>query len=344
MAFASSAAGRPRSPAARWRQRLWRNAPLDAAPLRLRHGRIYILPTRRGLALLASTGLMLLTALNYSLSLGFVVTFVIIGFGASALLHTFRNLAGITLQPLAAGATFAGGTLPFVIALTGGSGVRRGFVLHSQEAQTDTFDIPAGTALSLTLHRAAPTRGRLALGRVTLATDYPVGLWRAWAYVHFPLEGIVYPAPEPSPPPLPMGGEGHETVVSAGHDDADLAGLQEFQPGDPLQRVAWKAVARGAGWYTKAFEGSGGGGPVTLAWDALPAGMGYEARVARLTAWVLAAERVARPFALRLPGRSVAMGQGREQRRDVLTALALLPHDQDREPGNPLPTSPGRPS
>ncbi len=35
-----------------------------------------------------------------------------------------------------------------------------------------------------------------------------------------------------------------------------------YQPGDPLQRVAWKAVARGAGWHTKQFEGGGGGGPV----------------------------------------------------------------------------------
>ncbi len=143
--------------------------------------------------------------------------------------------------------------------------------------------------------------------------------------MHFPLDGIVYPAPEPSPPPLPAGSDGHEAVPSSGSAEADLAGLRDYQPGDPLQRVAWKAVARGAGWHTKAFEGSGGGGPVTLAWDALPAGMGYEQRIARLAAWVLAAERSARPFELRLPRRTLAMGQGREQRRQALTALALMP-------------------
>ena len=44
-----------------------------------------------------------------------------------------------------------------------------------------------------------------------------------------------------------------------------------------------------------------------------------------LTAWVLAAERTARPFALRLPGGRLPLGQGREQRRLALTALALLP-------------------
>ena len=325
--MSSVAVVRPQAWTLRWRQRLWRSAPMDDAPIRLRHSRIYILPTRRGLALLGTLGMMLLTSLNYSLSLGFGITFVLVGFGATALLHTFRNLLGITLRPLAVGETFAGGTLPFVVSLTGGSGIRRGFILSAGDAQSARFDVPAGTALSVTLHRTAERRGRMSLGRVTLSSDYPVGLWRAWAYVHFPLEGIVYPAPEPSPPPLPAGSQGHHAVPAAGSEDADLAGLRDYQTGDPLQRVAWKSVARGAGWHTKQFEGAGGGGPVTLAWDALPEGMEREARIARLAAWVLAAERAARPFALRLPSTQLVIGQGRDQRRTALTTLALLPHE-----------------
>ena len=42
--------------------------------------------------------MMLLTSLNYALSLGFVVTFLLAGLVAAALLHTFRNLAGIELR------------------------------------------------------------------------------------------------------------------------------------------------------------------------------------------------------------------------------------------------------
>ena len=79
----------------------------------LRHSRIYILPTRRGLAVFGMIAIMLLSSLNYGLALGFAVTFLLAGFCAAALLHTFRNLAGIELAPLAAGETFAGGTLPF---------------------------------------------------------------------------------------------------------------------------------------------------------------------------------------------------------------------------------------
>jgi hypothetical protein len=75
--MASSATVSRASPAARMRQRLWRTRPDDQAPLRLRHERIYILPTRRGLALLGTVLTMLLTSLNYALSLGFGVTFVL---------------------------------------------------------------------------------------------------------------------------------------------------------------------------------------------------------------------------------------------------------------------------
>ena len=88
--------------------------------------------------------------------------------------------------------------------------------------------------------------------------------------------------------------------------DADLAGLRAYQPGDPLQRIAWKSVARGAGWHTKQFEGGSGGGRVELAWDSLPAAAARATKIARLTAWVLAAERAARPFALRAPGIALA--------------------------------------
>ena len=108
---------------------------------------------------------------------------------------------------------------------------------------------------------------------------------------------------------------------------ADLSGLRSYQPGDPLQRVAWKAVARGAGWHTKHFEGGGSNGPADLAWNGLPRALGADARIARLTAWVLAAERVARPFALHLPGQALRAGQGREHRRVALTALAMLPEN-----------------
>jgi uncharacterized protein (DUF58 family) len=310
---------------ARFRRQFFHIDPTDLGPLVLQHRRIYILPTRRGAAFIATILIMLVMSLNYALSLGFMVTFLLSGLVAAALLHTFRNLAGMEVRPLSAGETFAGNALPFTLALAGCGAPRTAIALATRDGAAVVVDIPAGGALPVTVGLPVPRRGRHPLGRVTLSSDYPLGLWRAWAYVHFPLAGIAYPAPERDAPPLPAGTDGDDAGAAARGDKADLAGLRAYQAGDSMQRIAWKAVARGAGWHTKQFEGTGSGGPLDLSWQALPAALDAETKLARLAAWVLAAERVARPFALSVPGTVLPEGKGRDHRRTALTALALCP-------------------
>jgi uncharacterized protein (DUF58 family) len=314
----------------RARQRFFLHAPGDVERVVLRHSRIYILPSRRGWTMIATLAIMLLTSLNYSLSLGFGVTFLLTGLVASALLHSFRNVAGIEIRPLAASETYAGGSIAFTLTATGGERTREAIEIRAAGADPVTADIPGGQEVTLRLERPAPVRGKLALGRVTLSSTQPLGLWRAWSYVHFPLAGIVYPSPEPGAPPLPRGAHGHDMTAPGQGEESEFAGLRDYQPGDPPQRVAWKAVARGAGWYTKEFDGAGGGGPVTLEWSALPHGLDVETRLSRLTSWVLAAERSARPFALRIPGSVLPVANDRNHRRAALTMLAMFPPEAPR--------------
>src|SRR6185369_4019150 len=118
----------------RLRQRAFRVAPADRAPVVLRHSRIYILPTRRGYAVIATLITMLLTSLNYALALGLGVTFMFGGLVAAALLHTFRNLAGIAIKPLAASDTFAGGHVVFSLAVSGGAIDRRAITVTANSA------------------------------------------------------------------------------------------------------------------------------------------------------------------------------------------------------------------
>ena len=310
----------------RLRQRAFRVAPADRGPVVLRHSRIYILPTRRGYALIGTLLVMLLTSLNYALSLGLAVTFLLSGLVAAALLHTFRNLAGIEVKPLAAGDAFAGEPMSFALSVAAGRAERSAIAVTAAGA-TARARIESGGTRTVSLAVPTRDRGQVALGRVTLSSDHPLGLWRGWAYVHFPLEGIAYPAPELHAPPLPAAAQAADGRSAGRGEDADLAGLREYQRGDPLQRVAWKAVARGAGWFSKSFEGAGGQGPLLLSFAALPARLSTEAKLSRLCAWVLAAERAARPFALSLPGVQLPPGMSEGHRRAALTALALFATD-----------------
>jgi len=307
---------------ARTRQRFWRLAPGDREPVVLRHRRIYILPTRRGFAVIATLVIMLLTSMNYALSLGYAMTFIAAGMVAAALLATFRNLAGIASSPVAAGEAFAGGEVAFTLSLASGNRERTGIVVAPSDGAPEVIDLPRDATRPVVLTVAALRRGPRPLGRVTLWSNFPLGLWRGWAYVHFPLTACIYPAPESAPPPLPTSPLGIDPQRAARAADAELGGLRDYERGDPHNRIAWKAVARGGGWYTKQFEGGAGGGALDLDWFELPSAIDQELRLSRLTAWVLAAERETRAFALRLPGTELAHGQGAGHRRAALTALA----------------------
>jgi uncharacterized protein (DUF58 family) len=305
------------------RQRFWRLAPADQGPVVLRHHRIYILPTPRGWALIATLLVMLVTSSNYALSLGYGFTFLLAGLVSSALLHTFRNLAGISAASLAVSEAFAGGSLAFTLSLANPGAAREDITLAAADGTSLRLNLPGGATRPVTLDVSAATRGMHALGRVTMSSDFPLGLWRGWAYVHFPFQGAVYPAPEAATAPFPPSEDGSDAQRMKRGPEVEFFGLRDYRVGDPLRRIAWKAVARGAGWYTKEFHGDGGNGALAFDWMRLPAGMDVEARLSRICAWVLAAEREGRPFSLTLPGTALPAGHGAAHRRAALTALAL---------------------
>ena len=64
----------------------------EAPPVTLVQRRIFILPTRHGYGFAFVVLLLLLASINYSLSLGFVLTFLLGSMAGVAMLHTCRNL------------------------------------------------------------------------------------------------------------------------------------------------------------------------------------------------------------------------------------------------------------
>ena len=328
-----AASATPAAWLAHWRQRLWRLHPGDLDLVTLRHSRIYILPTRRGAAIIFTLAIMLLTSMNYALSLGYAMTFLAGGMVAAALLATFRNLAGVALSPLVAGEAFAGGSMEFTLSVASGGRARTGIIVAPREGAPVVVDLPPGATRPLRLEVPAPRRGRLPLGRVTVSTDFPLGLWRGLGLCALPADGQRLSCTRSVTSPAP------DRATSDRTRDARRAlprpswrDCATTSAAIRSNRIAWKAVARGAGWFTKQFEGSGGSGAIDLEWAALPPGLDVETRLSRFTSWILAAEREARSFSLRLPGTDLAQGQGPVQRRAALNALALYADPDDTEP------------
>lgn len=304
----------------RWLFRLY--GP-EAAPIILTQRRVFVLPTGAGLTYAAALGLMLIGAINYNLSLGYALIFLLTGLGLTALLHTFRNLVQIEISPGRVEPVFAGDMAYFGLQLLNRRKLGRFAIsLNLAGGEAVSTDLAADAATSVNLPLPAGRRGWLRPGRVTLETRYPLCLVRAWSYVEPDMRCLVYPRPETAPPPLPLSAAGEAGGSRSGKGTEDFSGLRTHQPADSPRHVAWKAVAREQPLLTKQFTGASTA-QVWLDWNELPPDLGIEARLSRLTRWLLDAHAQGLSYGLSMPGRTIPLDQGTRQFQDCLEALAL---------------------
>lgn len=302
--------------------RIFRSRGREHGRVVLTQRRVFILPTRQGVVFAGMLLLMLIGSTNYQLSLGFGVTFLLAAMAVVSILHTFRNLAGLALSAGRTAPVFAGESALFHVRIDNAGGVpRHGVALSHPGSATVFTDLAPGARAEPALAVPAPRRGRLRPQRVTVHTRYPLGLMRAWSYVHLDVSCLVYPKPEPGHPPLPVtrdhAGEGREH--GAGADD--FAGLRDYRTGDSPRHIAWKAAAQERGTLTKQFSGRAAD-EVWLDWDAL-ADADPERRLSRLTRWVLDAEAAGATYGLSIPGARLDPDRGPRHQAACLEALAL---------------------
>ncbi len=304
----------------------WRNRTPEALPIRLEPGRIYVLPTRAGLLYGISLIVMLIGAINYNLSLGHALVFLLAAQGVITLLYTWRNLVRITITVGAPTPVFAGDTARFLLVLHNPDLRSRRLVrLQLAGGERITSEVPAQGNARVLLPLPAPRRGWLPMPRVTLDTVWPLGLVCAWSYAWPPSACLVYPRPASVAPPAPAfaGLKGGRLPSDGG--DEDFAGLRRHQPSDPPHHVAWKTAARqgaDAPLQTKQFAGAATQ-TLWFDWNALPPNMDVETRLSVLARWVLDAEEAGLSWGLRLPGDEIPQAHGPAHVHACLKALAL---------------------
>ncbi len=298
--------------------------PPERGPVVLVHRRVYIVPTRLGWLFTLTLMILLVGSINYSLSLGFALTFLLGGLGLAAMVHTARNLARMAIGVGRAEAVFAGEAVQFRLYLDARAGFDRPAILarHVASRSQLVLDVPSGAAAEVVLAVPAERRGWLELGRVMLETRFPLGIFRAWSYIEPAARALVYPRPERSPLPPPAGESARGALRSPVPGNDDYAGLRAYQLSDSPRHVAWKAVARSDDMLTKQFTGEAAA-ELWLDWRLLAPQLGVEQRLSRLAGWVLAAERSGLQYGLRLPGTEIQPARGELHRATCLQALAL---------------------
>jgi uncharacterized protein (DUF58 family) len=157
----------------------------ETGTVTLTQRRIFIIPTKQGLILCFVLVLMLLGDINYNLSLGYVLTFLLTMMAVMSMLHAFRNLAHLQIRAGRAEPVFSGETARFIFHFNNPIRLSRFQLCLVQTGESFwknintplQFDAPAKQDTEITFPIFAEKRGWLQTGRLTLYTEFPLGLF-----------------------------------------------------------------------------------------------------------------------------------------------------------------------
>lgn len=275
------------------KQWLFRFGRDERLPVILTQRRIFIVPTRAGMLFAVVLCVMLLGAVNYNLSLGHALVFLLASLGLVAMVHTFRNLVALRLTHGRADPVFAGDVALFAVLLENTrQQPRRALELAFGRQPGRRIDIPGGQRVVVAVPCQAIARGRLDPGRLSVTTRYPLGLFHAWSYAHPAFSCLVYPRPIETPLP-PFAGAAESGFWHGDNGQEDFTGLRLRQANDSPRHIAWKSVARDIESRTllvKQFAG-GASEQLQLDWALTDAAGSVDHRLSILAGWVIAAER-----------------------------------------------------
>jgi len=291
--------------------------------------RIFIFPSRTGLFFGLCLLVMLITAINYQNNMSFALTFLLATLFVVGILHTYANLAGLTIRAMRATPVFPGQLSEFALQIER-SDQREHYALHLRwpESSASVVNLVEQDRVEVHLRTSVGQRGWYSPGRLLIESTYPLGLLRCWTWIDLDLFALVYPQPLATAdlPGVASDQPDGASVPVAGSDD--FYGFREYRYGDSMRQIYWKGLARGQVVQTKQYAAYANRS-VWLDWDMFP-GLGTERRLSHLCYWVLEFERRDEEYGLRLPGVVLPPGLGERHRDRVLQALAL--HGVERRP------------
>jgi len=298
-----------------------RSGPFDGS-VTLTRDRVYIVPTKAGLIFSMLLLTLLIGSINYEKSLGFVLTFLLVGLGNTLLLSTWRNIAGLELKSSDSLPVFCGDQATFGVQILNQQLLERHSIAISQQgSEQDIVDCAANSKQMIHFKVATKKRGTLQAGRFRLYSEFPSGLFVAWTWVDLSMSCIVYPAPEKNIELPVFDHSDNGDSDSSGQGLENFSHLRKYHPGDNISRVAWKIAAKNDELYSKEFIGSK---PVThwINWNEIPAN-DTEQRLSIMTALIIHAEKHHQCYGIRLPEKQIAPDNGNNHYHQCLTALAL---------------------
>lgn len=289
----------------------------------LRQRNIYILPTRYGWLMLIILILILIASTNYQNNMGFMAGFILLAIGMLSVFYTYRNVRGLRIRALKPQSVYVGQDCSFPFEFYNPSESYRsslGIGLNKKQVQYCDVGPRAKTLFQVKI--MANKRGLLKPKRFVCTSIFPFGIFQVWSWFKPNHVALIYPKPIECPQMLAPQSHGQEEGAFAQKGSEDFHSLRDYQSGDPIKQVMWKAFARERGLLTKEFEELVGEQHL-LTWESVSQ-YDKELAISYLTDAVIKAEQAGNLYGLELPKVRIEKGQGAEHLHQCLSALALM--------------------
>lgn len=306
----------------RWRAyEFFRREAPTSEPIKLTHKRVYIVPSKQGFGFVVIICLLLLIAFVYNNNLAYLLSFLLASVFFITILHSFKALSGLVISKGQASSVFAGEAAGFDIHINNPTTEPR-FHLQLHLSEDVAFSVEPREKKCITLYSPTQKRGWHPCGTITLSSTYPLGLFRAWSVLRFDTKALVYPKPTKEVLAFPetAGAQNQQGQAKKGNDE--FYGLKEYQSGDPIRHIHWKAFAKGLGLYSKQYSGETFA-ELWLDYEAAP-GHDTEQRLSQLCRWLVDADKEGLHYGFILPGVRIEPSSGTVHFKKCLEALALF--------------------
>lgn len=290
--------------------------------VKLQQRSTYILPTKAGMLFFGIILLMMVGATNYQNNLAFLLTFLISSIGLVSIISTFKNLQGLTFKLGSVESVCAGDTLQLLVHVSSsGNLAHHSISAGFSEEQRFYCDIKVVEENQFLLPIKVNKRGWFYIPRIMTNSNYPFGFFRVWSWFKFSTPVLIYPQPIEPPIDGGLGSSDEESGDNKILGNDDLYGLKNYQAGDPLSRIDWKALARERGMLVKEFV-SYQSQDLVFNWNDF-AGVEDELKLSYLCFLVIEASKNNFEYSLRLPNLEVNKSSGKVHQEKCLRALAL---------------------
>ena len=312
----------------RWQQ--YRDDWLDrrippASQVRLDRHNLFIFPSRIGWIYLALVVAIFLLGSNYENNLVLALAYLLFSLFVISIHYCHANLSGLQLEAIAPQPVYAGQPLRFQLRLQSGVRTRYDLQLNADGAVGEHLPTLSDRD-QLGVSFLTGQRGWLRPGRLRLSCQWPLGLLECWTLLDLQQIGLVYP--QSMRCDIQLQADDHQPADTAtaasprqngGMDE--MQGVRPYRPGESLNQIAWKQVARGRGLVSKEFM-TPLPGQCWLELQKTP-GNTLEERLSRLCYQVqqLAQQQV--QYGLLLGHQRIVPGSGEIHQTACLTALAL---------------------